>query len=192
MSDPLKNEDVEVIETPETQVKESRGPVKSPPVEKKVAQVPNNWNRKLKPKAKQSHITLQPEGAQFVRVQYMLPPEHKIEDALASEYWAHVTGMFMRPIAREGDYSGSIIEVRNEALTIYAELFIRAVSKEGMKVAMIRCEPVGVTDDFISKTHEFRWNVGAQQFEVLRKSDRKVVFSAKLKEDVLEWMRDRG
>ncbi len=192
MTDPLKNEDVEVYEAEEAPVKESRGRPAAPPEAKPKVTVPQNWNRKLKPKAKQSHVTLQADGAQFVRVQYMLPPEHKIEDALASEYWAHVASMFMRPIAREGDYSGSIIEVRDEALTVYAELFIRSVSKEGMKVAMIRCEPVGVTDDFISKTHEFRWNVGAQQFEVLRKSDRKVVFSAKLKEDVLEWMRDRG
>lgn len=187
MTDPLKKE-VEVIQEERPDPVSSRGTPKQAPIPPAVGfMAPKSPRPVPRPRAKAANLTLSPEGAKFVRVQYMLDPEHKLEDVFDPEYWAHVADRFEKPMG-EGDYCGSIIELRYPDHSMYAELFVRAVQKKALVVALKEVFFFGPKAT-VSKHYMDRWNPGKKKFEVIRKIDGECVFESKVREKCEEYIK---
>lgn len=147
-------------------------------------------NRKVDPKARESEITMQVDGHKCARVEFWLRPEHTLEDALRPEFWSQVAYKFQRPIAAEGNYAGSIIEVRYPDLTLYAELFVRAVQARGLLVDLLFKKEIGL-QEIASDKFESRWDETKRGYDIIRMSDREIVGDAKdfpTKDAVQNWL----
>lgn len=186
MSDPLKKE-VEVIEEEPKEPVASRAPKMAPPPPAQGFMAPKSPRPKPRPRAKASNLTLSPEGARYVRVQYTMDLEHKLEEVFDPEYWAHIADRFEKPLG-EGDYCGSIIELRYPDHSMYAELFIRGVQKKALLVALKEVTFFGPKAT-VSKIYFDRWNPGKKKFEVIRKSDGECVFESKVREKCEEFIK---
>jgi hypothetical protein len=131
-------------------------------------------------------------GFQFATIHVKQPVGHTVEDALRPEYWVHHARYLKAPPnSGQSDLVGSKIELRTLDHAHYAELYVRAVHDNTLVVDILR-EPVYFgpknvgTDQF-----DVRWNVGARGFDVIRKSDKKIVAPAselKTKEAAQEWI----
>lgn len=128
----------------------------------------------------------------YARFSATLPAGWTLEDALRPEFWANVCHVLQSPpVTREPDKSGAIIELRAEDHSFYAELYVRAVKKRGLDVAVLR-EPVYLGQQKVeSDKFEIKWNVGKRGFDIIRKSDRETVADGgtiKTREAAQEWI----
>jgi hypothetical protein len=131
----------------------------------------------------------------YADISVTMPVDHTIEDALKPEYWAHVAHRLQQnALTGQPDRSGAIIRLRTEDHAFFAMLYVRAVRKEALDVALIG-EPTyfGPKGAAKSEKYDIRWNVGARGYDVVRKSDGAIVGRAadlKLKEDAAAFIRD--
>lgn len=149
-----------------------------------------NLRRSTTAKARESDITLQTDGHKCVHVEFWLKPEYSLEDALAPEFWSQVAYKFQRAISTEGNYAGSIIEVRTHDLTMYARLFVRAVQKRGLVVHLLDSHYIGL-QELKSDRFEARWNAQAKGYDIIRKLDKEVIGQARdfqTKDQVQAWL----
>ena len=84
--------------------------------------------------------------------------------------------------------AGAIIEVRDEAHTFYAELYVRAVQEKGLVVQMLRKEDIG-PKLVPTGNYFYEFNRAEKIWDVKRKSDNETVFSHKLKEEASDWVK---
>lgn len=144
-------------------------------------------------KVKQS--TFQFSEHAYGRRSVTLPVGWTLEEIMAPEAWSEVAHLL------EGNklngippQAGSIIEVRTQDHAFYAELYVRAVRKMALDVAVIQAKQLDPKDEKpVSDAYKPRWNVGAGGFDILRQSDGAIVGRAsdfKLKEDAFAYIRD--
>ena len=133
-------------------------------------------------------------GYQAGRFGCILKIGQSFEDALHPEFWAPVAGRLCgNKLTGAKDQTGSIIEVRTEDHRFYAELYIRAVYTNSIKVAVLR-EPVMLepkVERQEASNFETRWNVGAGGHQVIRTSDKQIVGPQKgfqTKEEALKFI----
>ncbi len=106
--------------------------------------------------------------ADFVRTVWVAQPEHgtTLEEMLKPEYWSHV--------AKELKLPGGRIEVMPTGGEWFAELYIRSVGSQDVKVALLRHvafdAPAKQDDDYEVRSR------GGAGWSVLRKSDKAVLF----------------
>lgn len=142
------------------------------------------------PKARDSELIMQPDGHRCAHVEFWLRPDLTLEDALEPEFWSQVAYKFTRPISSEGNYAGSIIELRAQDLSFYAELFVRVVSKTGLQVVLLRSHKIGL-QKVVAPGYTVRWNAHACGYDLIRDSDRQLVGRAKdfpTKERAQAWL----
>ena len=137
-----------------------------------------NLNRMTMAKARDSELIMQPDGHRCARVEYWLKPEHTLEDTLKSEFWSQVAYKFYRPVLAEGDYAGTIIEIRTQDLSLYAELFVRVVRKSGLEVQLLTSYEIGL-QNVVAPGYEVRWSDRVCGYDIIRNSDREIVGQAK-------------
>ena len=131
-------------------------------------------------------------GYQAGRFGCILKIGQSFEDALHPEFWAPVAGRLCgNKLTGAKDQTGSIIEVRTEDHRFYAELYIRAVYPNSIKVAILRepvmLEPKAAVET--SETFKLRWNPGKKIHEVIRDSDKQIIGQGfKVKEDALKFI----
>lgn len=131
----------------------------------------------------------------YADISVTMPVGHTIEDALKPEYWSHVAHRLQQNVLTGApDRSGAIIRLRSEDHAFFAKLYVRAVRKDSLEVALIG-EPTyfGPKGGTKSDKYDTRWNVGARGYDVVRKSDGAIVGRAadlKLKEDAVAFIRD--
>ncbi len=143
-----------------------------------------NLDRKEAPKARESDLNMNPDGNRFGTIQFMLQPGHTIEDVLHSEFWAQVAHNFTRPSHSEGNYAGSIIEIRNRENTVYVDLWVLAVMERGLLVEIMKPDADGVCrfgpkEVIRPEDFEARWNVSKKGFDIIRLSDNEIVGDGK-------------
>ena len=135
-------------------------------------------DRTVMPKARDADLIMQSDGHRCARVEFWLRPGHTLEDALKPEFWSQVAYKFLRPIVTEGNYAGSIIDLRSHDLSMYAELLVRVVRKTGLVVELLRSHEIGL-QNITSTTHTVAWNDKVKGFTITRNSDREIVGLAK-------------
>jgi hypothetical protein len=138
------------------------------------------------------NFSLTEAGFQYATIHVKQPVGHTVEDALRPEYWVH-HARFLKAEQASGrpDLAGSKIELRTLDHAHYAELYVRSVHDNTLIVQLLG-EPayLGLRDAG-DDAFEVRWNVGAKGFDVVRKSDKKIVAPAselKTKEAAQEWI----
>lgn len=145
-----------------------------------------------------------PSGFQFGGDGYELidvtvPIGHKMEDVLRPDYWSSVAHrLILPPGSGRVDRAGSIIHLRKEDHSLFAMLYVRAVHKDSLEVAVIKPNAsgfcyFGAQDDGPAEMGGFRlqWNPGHKGWDVIRASDNIVVASARdmrTKDDALAWI----
>jgi hypothetical protein len=103
--------------------------------------------------------------------------------------------MFHAQQKREPDRAGTIIEVRKDDHSLYAEFYVRAVQKAGLVVECIREDKIGpkvAIPETEDTNHMVRYNRGARMWQVVRKDDDEIVHNAQLKEDAVAWIREQA
>lgn len=125
----------------------------------------------------------------YGRYSVTLAAGHTIDQMLKPEYWVLTAHLFQAD-KNSGlpDRAGAIIEVRDEAHTFYAELYVRAVQEKGLVVQMLRKEDIGPK---LAPTgnYFYEFNRAEKIWDVKRKSDNETVFSHKLKEEASDWVK---
>jgi hypothetical protein len=122
-----------------------------------------------------------------------LPVGWKFDDTLKPEFWANVAHILDRPQGTNDPVkTGTIIDIRTEDHAFFGQLYVRAVRKQALDVAVLR-EPVyfGPQGDISDDGFDVRWNVGAKGFDIVRKGDGAIVGKAsdfKKKEDAVAWI----
>ena len=106
---------------------------------------------------------------EFARQAHHVVPEDgtKIEDILREEYWSMVAYKF-KPC--------DIIEVHSEDGSYFAELYVRAVGKNWVKVALLRkveLEPAQKAMD--APEYEATWKGPHRKFSAIRTSDNQII-----------------
>lgn len=107
--------------------------------------------------------------AEYARQRHHVVPEDgtKFEDLQKEEYWAAVAYMF-EPC--------DIIEVHAEDGTYYAELYVRACSRNWAKVAVLNKVDLGpVTAKITRQEFEAAWKGPSRKFSVIRTSDGEII-----------------
>ncbi len=151
-------------------------------------------DRMVMPKARDSDLIMQPDGHRCSHVEFWLRPGHTLEDALQPEFWSQVAYKFLRPIVTEGNYAGSIIELRSHDLSLYAELFVRVVRKTGVVVQLLRSYEIGL-QNVEAPGHTIRWHNKVKGYDIIRNSDREIVANAKdtpTREAAQTWLERNG
>lgn len=121
----------------------------------------------------------------YTRYCVEIPAGMNIKEMLDPEYWSHVSHKFQHPGGTgKPDQRGAIIEVRSEDDAVYAELYVTAVQERGVKVEILREHKIG-PKLVASAKYNIRWNPGIKEHEIVRMSDKEVVFSSKDKTEVL-------
>ena len=125
----------------------------------------------------------------YPRCSVTLPVGTRFEEVLRPEFWSHVAYRFKADRLTGGqDRTGAVIEIRTEDHAFYGEVYVRAVRDKDIIVGVLR-EPVYLgMREVQSGAFEVRWNVGRRAFDVVRNSDREVVFSAKTKDETADWI----
>lgn len=124
-----------------------------------------------------------------------LPVGWTIEDVLAPESWSEVAHLLDgNKMSNTHPQVGAVIEVRTEDHAFYAELYVRAVRKMALDIALIgEVTYFGKKDEKpASDAYKPRWNVGAGGYDIVRKDGAIVGRAAdfKLKEDAFAYIRD--
>lgn len=138
-----------------------------------------------------------PNEFAFGRFSAVIPVGVTIDDVLKPEFWAHIAHM-LRSNQMTGDpaRTGTIIEIRSEDHSLYAELYVRAVKEQALDVALIgKPTYFGPRESSPSEKYSVRWNVGKRGFDILRKSDNAIIGRAvdfPKKEDAYEHIRRLG
>lgn len=105
--------------------------------------------------------------AEFTRTIWTasVPHETKPEDVLASEYWVHVQKYLK---------VGNRIEVQPESAEWLLELIVRAVSADGIVVAVLHKHIFDETPAVSGDDYEVKFGGGAK-WRVIRKADRHIL-----------------
>ena len=148
-------------------------------------------------KARESDVMMTTDHHRYARIQLMVKQGVTIKDIMEPEFWSQVAYKFQSPLFERKDYTGSIIEVRSEDHSLYAELYVRAVQKNSLVVSLLKSDQDGIAWVGVQKKlddtspFEVRWNVGKRGYDVLRKSDKQIVGEAarlKTKEQAFAWI----
>lgn len=134
------------------------------------------------------------EEFKFARMSATLPVGTTLEDALKPEFWSRVAYR-LRPKSsmdsRPRDYAGSIISVRTEDHSMYAELYVRAIGESSLTVALIGQPTYFGLKEVQSDKYRIHWNVGKRGYDVIRNSDGAIVadgIKIKTKEQAQTWI----
>jgi hypothetical protein len=134
------------------------------------------------------------------RYRITLPVGVPIENLFMPEFWVNIAPHLRRnPDADRKDQVSATITVVAEDNSFYLRLFVTAVRDAGVTVKVLKQDENGICwlVDPVARASEgtagylVRYNVGARGFDVIRKSDSKVVSHARenpTKEDALAWI----
>lgn len=123
----------------------------------------------------------------FNRWSLELAPDQDVESVFDRAAWVNLAPVIMGHDKSRG--RGDIIEIRNLATGLYAEVMVQEIGPGFVKVVPIRAFEPKAVELPESSPLETRWNVGARAHEVIRKADKQVMRGGfQTKESAAAWI----
>ncbi len=126
-----------------------------------------------------------------------LPAGWDWRHALKREFWAQTAHLLQgnKPAGQRA-FVGSLIDLRSEDHAFFVTLYVEAVREAGLDVKVLKPDADGVCwlhpkDEAVTDFYKLQWNVSAQGYDIVRKSDGAIVSRAsenKTKADALKWI----
>jgi hypothetical protein len=129
-------------------------------------------------------------GHGYGRWEVTQPVGHTFEDLLRPEYWSHhARKLGPDPMTGRKSALGSILEIRTEDHSYYAELYVRDVADRALDVRVSKEPiPLGIQGEVETRKFKTRLNASTRKKDIIRKVDGVVVGSAPTNEAAKDWI----